>query len=242
MRPSPTRSPRSSKTSPAGSDCRARRRRRLRELLKRCLRKDAKRRLRDIGDARVELEEPSSVRDEMPKTTWAPAPWVLVGLLAVLSAWLLFPRSAPPPPLTRFVLQLPEGARFSSGPQRQIDISGTNHRLPLLGQETTRRCTCKSSMSSHPSPSRIRKEPWDRSSRQTERGSASLPKAAFKKVAVTGGTPVSDMRCSTESRPQAGERTARSFSPERVQLGPAQRFGPTGVNLERSRLPDREAG
>ena len=98
----------------------------LRELLKRCLRKDAKRRFRDIGDARVELEEPSSVRDEMPKTTWAPAPWVLVGLLAVLSAWLLFPRSAPPPPLTRFVLQLPEGARFSSGPERQIDISGTN--------------------------------------------------------------------------------------------------------------------
>ena len=98
----------------------------LRALLKRCLRKDAKRRLRDMGDARVELEEPSSVRDEMPKTTWAPAPWVLVGLLAVLSAWLVFPRSVPPSPLTRFVLQLPVGARFPSGPQRQIDIAGTN--------------------------------------------------------------------------------------------------------------------
>jgi Flp pilus assembly protein TadD/TolB-like protein len=66
---------------------------RLRELLSRCLRKDARERLRDIGDARAELE-PSS--REMPAVVAVPrrpawralvAAAVLVALLAAVAIW-----------------------------------------------------------------------------------------------------------------------------------------------------------
>ena len=48
----PTRSPRSSSASPIGRHCRRHCRRTCARLLRRCLEKDPKRRLRDIGDAR----------------------------------------------------------------------------------------------------------------------------------------------------------------------------------------------
>ena len=61
-RPPPTRSPRSSNTSPTGALLPADTPPGIRRLLQRCLEKDPKRRLRDIGDARLEIEEATQRR------------------------------------------------------------------------------------------------------------------------------------------------------------------------------------
>ena len=44
---------------------------RLRGLLRRCLEKDVRRRQRDIGDARIELEDLATMGDSVPETTFA---------------------------------------------------------------------------------------------------------------------------------------------------------------------------
>ena len=62
----------------------------VRRLLHRCLRKDQKTRLRDIGEARVWLDEPPSVDDE-PAPRRNPWPWLVAGVMAVAAlafAWL----------------------------------------------------------------------------------------------------------------------------------------------------------
>ena len=92
---------------------------RVRHLLRRCLEKDFKRRLRDIGDARLELEDalekptleiPGAGYDLAPTPRWRQVlPWALAGLLGVaLALALLLPRrAASPAPVTRFTINLP---------------------------------------------------------------------------------------------------------------------------------------
>ena len=65
---------------------------RVRALLARCLEKDAKRRLRDIGDARIEIEDVLATRNSarIPMAAAAarpgPAPWLLMAGTAVIAA------------------------------------------------------------------------------------------------------------------------------------------------------------
>ncbi len=92
---------------------------RVRVLLQRCLQKDPKQRLRDIGDARISLDEVLSGAPEaapMPAAAvpvWRRAlPWAL-GLVAVAitgaAVWILKPVPAPPSrPVNRFEVPLPE--------------------------------------------------------------------------------------------------------------------------------------
>jgi Flp pilus assembly protein TadD/TolB-like protein len=73
---------------------------RMRELLSRCLQKDPGKRLRDIGDARIEIER--SLEESRPDSTpflsvrkrWLAAGAVLIGLLAAAAIFLRL-RSAP---------------------------------------------------------------------------------------------------------------------------------------------------
>jgi len=95
---------------PAGTPARAR------VLLQRCLQKDPKQRLRDIGDARISLDEVLSGAPEPSTTTTAniptPAwrralPWALftataVGLAAFVAIW----RFAPPKPVSSELMRL----------------------------------------------------------------------------------------------------------------------------------------
>jgi len=73
---------------------------RVRELLSRCLQKDANKRLRDIGDARIEIEgaPEKSGTDTTPfrpaRKRWLAAGAVFIGLLAAAAIWLRL-RSAP---------------------------------------------------------------------------------------------------------------------------------------------------
>jgi eukaryotic-like serine/threonine-protein kinase len=78
---------------------------RVRELLKRCLRKDARERLRDIGDARLELSEaiahpdsaaPAAAAAPVVKARASRLPWVIAAL-AVVAAVASFVMGRPAP-------------------------------------------------------------------------------------------------------------------------------------------------
>jgi hypothetical protein len=70
-------------------------------LIQRCLEKDSRRRLRDIGDARFELEE--SAREDGPRAmtttrnrAWTMAPWAVAAALAVALATVTIARPSAP--------------------------------------------------------------------------------------------------------------------------------------------------
>jgi serine/threonine-protein kinase len=98
----------------------------LRSLLRRCLQKDPRCRLRDIGDARIELEETLAGRVTAPVAVVQPkaaAKWWLTGALAVLAIGVLASgiwawrqtRGAAPPRVVRFSIDLPQGSRIVPG-------------------------------------------------------------------------------------------------------------------------------
>ncbi len=70
--------------------------RRIRELLQRCLTKDDKRRLRDIGDARLELDDVQDAKPDVapaPNLLWRALPWAVAAIAIAVAAWTLLPRS-----------------------------------------------------------------------------------------------------------------------------------------------------
>ncbi|HEV2447888.1 MAG TPA: protein kinase, partial [Candidatus Sulfopaludibacter sp.] len=94
---------------------------RLRRLIEHCLRKDPRMRLRDIGDARLMLDEPDA--EALPAAPPAPArrrwvPWAVAaaGLaIAALAAGIVWmrPGAADPGPGTvRFTIPLPQGTTW----------------------------------------------------------------------------------------------------------------------------------
>ena len=95
----------------------------IRRLLRRCLEKDPKRRLRDIGEARLVLEDPASAapapREPAAATVTVPtslwrralpiaATALLVTAIASVLAWSLWPPPAAPPIVMRFPIVLPD--------------------------------------------------------------------------------------------------------------------------------------
>ena len=107
----------------------------VRRLIARCLERDVKRRLRDIGEARIVLDEPATltsanVRDadtqQLPRPLWRRAvPAVLSAIvvagLAGTAAWYLKPST--PLQVTRFLFTPPDGQPFTGFARRVIDIS-----------------------------------------------------------------------------------------------------------------------
>jgi Tol biopolymer transport system component len=122
----------------------------VRKLLRRCLEKDPKKRLRDIGDAWELLEGPPapSVAASIPaKSRRAMAGWAVAALLflalAAGTAWHF--RPSPPLTVTRFTVPLGEGQRFTTRDRNNVVISpdGTqmiyvaNQRLYLRSMSET---------------------------------------------------------------------------------------------------------
>jgi len=105
----------------------------IRRLLRRCLEKDLKRRLHDIGDARLELEDaksksvPEEPALQTPKLmTRRAAITALAGAAAGATAGGLLGsrwRSVAPRALTRFRIALPEGAVAEASWNRRVAIS-----------------------------------------------------------------------------------------------------------------------
>jgi Tol biopolymer transport system component len=96
---------------------------RVRRLIRQCLQKDPKQRLRDIGDARLALEEPEvneAAAAPMPAASsriqWLPWSLAVLALLAAGAAWL--PRKAADPGfgVARFPIVLPENLQPGGGP------------------------------------------------------------------------------------------------------------------------------
>ena len=109
----------------------------VRRLIARCLDRDVKRRLRDIGEARIVLDDPAALAagDARAAAALAPGPrgscgdarfqscsprsWLVA--LAGTAAWYLKP--SPPLAVTRFQFTLPEGQSFTGLARRMVDMS-----------------------------------------------------------------------------------------------------------------------
>jgi eukaryotic-like serine/threonine-protein kinase len=107
----------------------------VRALLRRCLERDPRRRMRDIGEARIVLEgsadtvalDPASVADGAPSAAMPPTaarhgarlPWIvaLASLLVAVAATALrlLPTPPTPAPITRLEMTLPEESDLYSG-------------------------------------------------------------------------------------------------------------------------------
>jgi eukaryotic-like serine/threonine-protein kinase len=88
---------------------------RFHRLLRRCLERDARKRLRDIGDARAELEEPVPAAPVRSATAVRRLPWIVTAVLAVAAAGLsaIHFREAPSVLLpVRFTVPPPEKGSF----------------------------------------------------------------------------------------------------------------------------------
>ena len=122
-------------------------------LLRRCIAKDPRDRLRDVGDARIELEEilrepeqaaesAASAAEIAPSTRrdgwWrrlAITGWVLATAFACISIWaVLQSKTEPPAPVTRVRLPVPEGQEVLWGRGRAIAISPDGSRVVYVGQ------------------------------------------------------------------------------------------------------------
>ena len=99
----------------------------LRRLLDRCLEKDPKRRLRDIGEARMLLEVSSGAAPEAgpggPARARGPAPLLVVAagavaasLAAATLAVIHFRETPPETPVSRFEIPAPEKTSFNASP------------------------------------------------------------------------------------------------------------------------------
>ncbi|MDQ5871140.1 MAG: protein kinase [Acidobacteriota bacterium] len=118
----------------------------VRALLRRCLRKDRERRLRDIGDARLELEDALTGAPGIAGAEVAARPstrnlvaGVFVGLVfGALAAGLVVTRlgreAAPRPPVTHFAISLPAKASLFTGVGPSVALSPDGSLLAYAAQ------------------------------------------------------------------------------------------------------------
>ena len=132
----------------------------IRHLVQRCLAKDAKRRLRDIGDARIELDEALSHPRESGLVTpaylsalvvarggarervaWAIAALCLVGLVVTLAFGRagIPGRTAVDTRVYQSSIVLPEGLRLAGQPAGRFALSPDGRRLAFVASDATGR-------------------------------------------------------------------------------------------------------
>ena len=113
----------------------------IQRLLRRCLEKDPHERLRDIGDARIEIRyvlgEPveDSVGDlSTPTPAWWPrmVPWAIAALLAVMLALTYREPPSEPPTPQRFSIDLP--SPFAESGHYKMALSPDGNHLVYLGK------------------------------------------------------------------------------------------------------------
>ena len=122
----------------------------LRRLIARCLERDPKRRLRDIGEARIVLDDPAA-RDTAAERSSATTPlpaqplWrraapialaaAVTSVFAATAAWML-KRSTPIQlPVVRFPLPLPEGQSFSGAGRHLLAVSPDGTQVVYVAQQ-----------------------------------------------------------------------------------------------------------
>jgi serine/threonine-protein kinase len=128
----------------------------IRELLERCLEKDSKRRLRDIGEARITIEKalaeptpvgrPTVLAVARRRSRWTQVlPWGLAGLLSLILIGVISggprrsSRSIPPRAVRfSFSLALPAGLDLSGGVVPLVSVSPDGSRLAYVGRDGER--------------------------------------------------------------------------------------------------------
>jgi serine/threonine-protein kinase len=97
---------------------------RVRELLRRCLAKDDRRRLRDIGEARLMLEDAMNAAPEaaapavLAKPQWRALPWAVAAVAIALAGWMLWHRT---------------GSYAASGSAMHLEIAYPPNVEPISG-------------------------------------------------------------------------------------------------------------
>ena len=93
---------------------------RVHRLLQRSLEKDPRRRLRDIGDARLDLDEGEDERESTERSPgqtvplwWRLIPWMSLGVVVATVLVFFSIERASQPEVTRFALNLPEGSQVA---------------------------------------------------------------------------------------------------------------------------------
>ncbi|HEX7879163.1 MAG TPA: protein kinase [Candidatus Eisenbacteria bacterium] len=124
---------------------------RVRELLRRCLEKDPKKRQRDAGDIRLELEEilaggmsssaaSGSAGAAPPRGRPARLPWVIAGVslvLALVSLAGLFRPPPPSPPPLRTSITFPPGVGLFEWEASDLAVSPDGSLLAWAGNDST---------------------------------------------------------------------------------------------------------
>ncbi len=119
----------------------------IRTVLTRCLQKDPKQRLRDIGDVRLALDgaferapSQTSATVILASSSWSRGlPWATaaVAVAAAVAGWSV--RQPPPTPVTRFEIELPELLRAGNS-QRELALSPDGRSLVYVeGERSTSR-------------------------------------------------------------------------------------------------------
>src|ERR1700674_4294224 len=93
----------------------------IRNLLRRCLDRDVKNRLRDIGEARVAIDnagkEPEVAAAAAPVPRHGKLPWAAAGLMTLVAAGIAgysLMRSTPPPLVSQFTVDAPPDTAFTN--------------------------------------------------------------------------------------------------------------------------------
>jgi Tol biopolymer transport system component len=122
----------------------------IRDLLRRCLQKESQHRLRDIGDARIEIEE-ASAAPAMPEPAATlkgvrvlgrralivgVGALLLVAIVTGLAIWNLKPApTAPPKPVSRFTITLPPGEQLSAQDYAAMALSPDGTHLAYVATQ-----------------------------------------------------------------------------------------------------------
>jgi serine/threonine protein kinase len=120
----------------------------LQSLLRRCLQKEPPKRLRDIGDARLALEEALTAPEPavFPQAPPRRAPVALYSacviagaLIAALIGARLWRKPLPPSPVVRFTVSLPQGESLAFDQSSSVVISPDGTRLVYVANKGSQR-------------------------------------------------------------------------------------------------------
>ena len=177
----------------------------IRELLRRCLEKDGQVRLRDIGEARIAIDEKPRVRAEIEKTASASglraAPWILalgLGIAAAVLGWRLL-RDADSAAVTRFGVLVPEAQTLSAEQKIVMALSPDARHLVYVARTGLRRQLYLHSLARMETTSLPGTEfASDPFFSPDGRWVGFLSEGKLKKISIDGGAPIvlSDARAS----------------------------------------------
>jgi len=104
----------------------------IRDLLRRCLQKDPHRRQQHIGDARIEIDEPSESPVTVPRRGYVP--WAMAALVSGIALWsLLRPVAEPKRSVSRLTVNLPPEQALTWANDPSVALSPDGRRLVFVG-------------------------------------------------------------------------------------------------------------